>query len=115
MTPWGLVLSVAGLIGLLLAAPSVRAQKSRADTAKSYLERGGGWLKKGELERAISDFDVAIATDERLAAAWYNRGLARYRRGDRAGALGDYKPALQLCLRHDESLFKRVGCYIEVG
>ena len=49
MTPRGLVLSVAGLIGLLLAAPSVMAQTSRADSAKSYLERGNAWLKKGEL------------------------------------------------------------------
>src|SRR5215470_7674716 len=103
MTPRGIVLSVAGLIGFLLAAPSVTAQTSRADTAKSYLERGGGWLKKGELERAISDFDLAIATDQRLAAAWYNRGLARYRRGDRAGALGDYNQALQLAPRHVEA------------
>src|SRR5215813_7633094 len=95
MTPRGIVLSVAGLMGLLLAAPSVTAQTSRADTARSYLERGGSWLKKGELERAISDFDLAIATDGSLSAAWHNRGLARYRRGDRAGALRDYNRALQ--------------------
>jgi len=43
MTPRGLVSPVAGLIGLLLAAPSVTAQTSRADSAKSYLERGGAW------------------------------------------------------------------------
>src|SRR5262245_40492177 len=107
MTPRGLVLSVAGLIGLLLAGPSVTAQTSRADSAKSYLERGATWMKKGEIERAISDFDLAIATDRGLAAAWYNRGLARYRQGDRAGALRDYNQALQLAPRHVEILLSR--------
>src|SRR5215813_13465485 len=86
MSPCGLVLFFAGLIVLLLAGPSVTGQTSRADSAKSYLERGSGWLKKGEIERAISDFDLAIATDQRLAAAWYNRGLAHYRQGNQAGA-----------------------------
>src|SRR5215475_12370867 len=95
MTPRGIVLSIAGLMGLLLAAPSATAQTSRADTAKSYLERGSAWLKKGELERAISDFNLAIATDHQLAAAWYNRGVARSRQGDRDGALRDYNRALR--------------------
>src|SRR4029453_3853179 len=94
-------------MGLLLAAPSVPAQTSRADTAKSYLERGGSWLKKGELERAISDFDLPIATDRGLPPAWKHRGLARYRRGDRAGALRDYNQAAQLAPRHVETLLNR--------
>lgn len=51
-----------------------QAQTSRADTAASYLDRGKAWAAKGELERAIADFDLAIASDPSLAGAWYNRG-----------------------------------------
>ena len=96
MTPCGLVLSVAWLIGLLLTAPSVTAQTSRSDSAKSYLERGGAWLKKGEIERAISDFDLAIATDRGLAAAWYNRGITLMNAGRLNEALASFNSAIEL-------------------
>ena len=56
---------------------TTRAQNSRAATAASYLERGAAWVSKGELDRAIADFDLAIASDPTLALAFYNRGSAR--------------------------------------
>lgn len=63
---------------LVLAAPAVEAQtSSRELTASSYLDRGNGWLAKGEIERAIADYDLAIATDPRLAEAYYYRGSVR--------------------------------------
>jgi hypothetical protein len=31
-------------------------------------------MKKGEIERAIADYGLAIATDALSAAAYYNRG-----------------------------------------
>ena len=42
---------------------------SRSVTAISYIERGAAWLAKGELERAIGDFDLAIASDPGHAGA----------------------------------------------
>ena len=62
-----------------------QAQPSRTVSAASYLERGNQWLAKGELDRAIADYDLAIAFDARVAIAYYNRGLARQRKGDLAG------------------------------
>src|SRR5262245_42157294 len=70
--------AAACVLGWTLAVTNVSAQSSRADSAQSYMERGSTWLKKGEFERAISDFSLAIATDQLIAAAWYGRGFARY-------------------------------------
>ena len=44
-------------------------QSSRALSAASYLDRGNGWLKKGEFERAIADYSIAIVFDAGHAGA----------------------------------------------
>lgn len=69
---------------------SAQAPTSRMASAASYLERGNEWLAKGELDRTIADYDLAIAFDARVAVAYYNRGVARQRKGDLGGALSDY-------------------------
>src|SRR5262245_48213345 len=74
------------LFCLLCLTTFARAQTSRAASAASYLERGNEWLAKGELDRAIADYDLAIAFDGRGVVAYHNRGLARHRKGDLAGA-----------------------------
>src|SRR5262245_9114009 len=55
------------LFCLLCLAPLARAQTSRAASAASYLERGNAWLAKAEWDRAIADYDIAIAFDARAA------------------------------------------------
>ncbi|MCI0695008.1 tetratricopeptide repeat protein [candidate division KSB1 bacterium] len=54
----------------LLVFDDAVAQASRAVSAKSYVERGNSWLEKGEIERAIADYDLALAFDSRAAARW---------------------------------------------
>ncbi|MDQ3010635.1 MAG: tetratricopeptide repeat protein, partial [Acidobacteriota bacterium] len=75
---------------LLCLASVAAGQGSRTDSAKAYIERGNGWFKKGEVERAIGDYDLAIATDPHLATAYHNRGFARRRQGNPDGARSDY-------------------------
>ena len=45
-----------GVIVFVLAE-SAEAQGSRKATAASYVDRGNSWIAKGELDRAIADFD----------------------------------------------------------
>ena len=45
---------------LLLTVSTANAQSSRVASADSYLERGNAWYKKGELEKAMDDFNIAI-------------------------------------------------------
>src|SRR5262245_49462751 len=91
----GILRSLIILLCLVTAAANVQAQTSRASSAASYLERGNQWLAKGEWDRAIADYDLAIAFDAR-AAIYNNRGLAKQRKGDLAGALSDYNRAIEL-------------------
>ena len=80
----------------LLSPTTAEAQTSRTSTANSYLDRGNSWFLKGELERAIADFDLAIGTDPHLAAGYYNRAIARFRLEDFDGSLTDFNRAIQL-------------------
>jgi len=50
-----------------LSQAVVQAQNSRAATAASYLERGNEWMANGEWDRAIDDYDLAIAFDSHAA------------------------------------------------
>ncbi|HZU96103.1 MAG TPA: tetratricopeptide repeat protein, partial [Planctomycetota bacterium] len=52
--------------------------------------------EKGDLAGAIEDASRAISIDARLAMAWLNRGVARYRTGDARGALADFQKYLEI-------------------
>ena len=43
--------------------------------------RGFTWLKRGDAEKALADFDAALALNPKAAATIYGRGLARLRLG----------------------------------
>jgi tetratricopeptide (TPR) repeat protein len=87
--------------GLLLACLTVaQAQTSRAVSAVSYLERGAEWAARGDLDRAITDFNLALAFDPRLAAAYNHRGVARQAKGDMEEALADFNLAIEIDPRH---------------
>ncbi len=94
-------------VGLALSPATAEAQTSRTSTANSYLDRGNSWFLKGELERAIADFDLAIGTDPHLAAGYYNRAIARFRLEDFDGSLADFNRAIQLNPRGVEAYVGR--------
>src|SRR5262245_31042496 len=91
------------------------AQASRASSAASYVDRGNSWMAKGEIERAIADYDLAITFDSRSASAWHNRGVARYRRGDLAGALDDLNHAVEADPQDLQVLLSRGAINTELG
>jgi tetratricopeptide (TPR) repeat protein len=54
------------------------------------------WRIKGDLERAIVDFDAAIKLDPKLAVAYHDRGTAYGLRGDNDRAIADFTAAIKL-------------------
>jgi len=48
----------------MTAPANVKAKNSRASSATSYLERGGSWMAKGEIEHAIADIPVKFLRRE---------------------------------------------------
>jgi tetratricopeptide (TPR) repeat protein len=63
--------------------------------AVAYSYRGRAWLKIGEYDRAIADFDASIRLDPANAWTFNNRGSAWYFKGDRDRAIADFDKAIQ--------------------
>ena len=91
------------------------AQTRPADSAASYIKRGSWWFAQGDLDRAITDFDMAIAFDPNAAAAYYNRGCVRQAKGDGDRALADYHRAIEINPRHGAAYNNSCGIYFVLG
>jgi tetratricopeptide (TPR) repeat protein len=89
------------------SAVPAHAQGAREATAGSYLDRGQSWVRRGELERAIADFNLALEFYPGFAGAYQNRALVRLRKGDLEGALADLDRALNLDPRLVEAYLGR--------
>jgi tetratricopeptide (TPR) repeat protein len=62
---------------------------SNSDLALAYTNRGIAYSAKGQLDRAIQDYDQAIELDASDADFFYARSLARAKKGDKKGAAAD--------------------------
>src|SRR6266550_5482356 len=56
--------------------------KENSNDAEAYVSRGAEYAKKGDHERAITDYNYAIQLNPLYALAYYNRGLARESRDE---------------------------------
>ena len=52
--------------------------------------------EKGDLDKALADFNKAIELDSAYAQAYNNRGAAYLAKGDNNKAIADFKKALEL-------------------
>jgi len=64
--------------------------------AGAYGRRGVAYFRKGDLGRAIADYDQAIALDPKYSIAYHNRGYAYSHKGDLDRAIADYDKAIAL-------------------
>lgn len=64
--------------------------------ALPHVIRGIYLVEQGRYEDAIRSFDAALSRDDQLAEAYTQRGLARWRSGDQAGAITDMKRGAEL-------------------
>jgi len=68
----------------------------RKHRAAAYNNRGNAYRKNIEVDRAIADFDKAIALKPNYATAYNNRGTAYVWKDDREQAIADYRTALEI-------------------
>jgi tetratricopeptide (TPR) repeat protein len=66
------------------------------DLAIVHYNRGIAWRAKGELDRAIADYDQALRLDAKDEHAYVNRGAAWSDKGDLDRAIADYTEAIRL-------------------
>jgi tetratricopeptide (TPR) repeat protein len=64
--------------------------------AVAYYNRGNAYKAKGDLDRAIADYNKAIEIDLRYAHAYNNRGIIYKDRGDLDRAMADYNRAIDI-------------------
>ncbi|MDQ3009183.1 MAG: tetratricopeptide repeat protein, partial [Acidobacteriota bacterium] len=81
---------------IIVAATTGWAQSSRAASADSYRQRGDQWQAKGEFDRAIEDYGLALVFNANDFDAYNNRGIAWRLKGDDARALEDFDQTLRL-------------------
>jgi tetratricopeptide (TPR) repeat protein len=77
--------------------------------APAIMNRGSAYSAKGDLGRALQDYNQAIELDPGNAGAYVNRGLALARRGESESAMKDYAKAITLNPQQWEALFNRAA------
>ena len=76
---------------------------------KAVLDRGNLHAGRNELSKAIDDYTIALRIDNRLAEAYYNRGIARAKSGNKQTAIQDLSKAGELGLYDAYSVIKRLN------
>ncbi len=81
--------------------PPPQGSESARPTASSnspeaYVSSGNANADGGRYERAVEDYTTAIGRNSSLATAFFNRGLARYKLGQRDSAIADFSKAADL-------------------
>jgi tetratricopeptide (TPR) repeat protein len=73
----------------------------KADRIRALIARAGAFDRKDQVDRAISDYDVALRLDPALSDIFNARGELWRKKGDRPRALQDFGAALKLNPQHE--------------
>jgi tetratricopeptide (TPR) repeat protein len=75
------------------------------------VDRGSAWGSRGDLDRAIADYNQAIRLDPKDTKAYYNRSMAWEKKRSLQAALADFEMHLQLAPSDPDGLtaVKRVS------
>ncbi|HEY7243850.1 MAG TPA: tetratricopeptide repeat protein [Xanthobacteraceae bacterium] len=93
----------------------IKASRDKGESAaESLTYRGLAYRLKGEIERAIQDYSLAIKADSKLAIAFNNRAVAYDLKGEYDRALQDYEQAIKL-KPSPQTYFNRGNVYLAKG
>src|SRR6516162_1906708 len=77
------------------------------DLAVEHYNRGIARKAKGDLDRAIADYNQAIRLDPQDADPHYGRGVAWSEKGDLDRTIADYDEAIRLDPKHERAYYNR--------
>ena len=83
--------------------------------ALSHTKRGTAYLKKGQYDAAIGEYNKALEINPRSAVVYYNRSVAYTSKGQYDKAVTDCSSALQLNPRDANSYYSRGVSYWHLG
>ena len=78
----------------------------------AYNNRGNYFLKQKQTEKALADFNKAIAIQPNFQLPYINRGNIYFRKNENEKALADYAKALQFDPQNEEAYCNRGGIYV---
>jgi len=102
--------SIAGCTAVLR-----RSKETRSNRAKALYNRGIALRDKGDLDRALVDFNEAIQLNPKDANAFNNRGITHRDKGDLDRALSDFNEAIRLSPKHANAIYNRGNTYGQKG
>jgi tetratricopeptide (TPR) repeat protein len=79
------------------------------------MNRGNAYKAKGDLNRALRDYDEAITLNPKEAGAYVDRALVLTLKGGRNAAMKDYDEAIRLNPKQWEAYFNRAANLREEG
>jgi flagellar biosynthesis GTPase FlhF len=78
-----------------LGSESARPTSS-SNSPEAYVSSGNVNADGGRYEKAVEDYTTAIGRNSSLGTAFFNRGLARYKLGQKDSAIADFSKAADL-------------------
>jgi tetratricopeptide (TPR) repeat protein len=86
----------------------------KADRLKALIARGAVYERKGEVDRAIGDYDTVLRLDPTLADILNARGELYRKKGDRVHALSDFGTAVKFNPNHEAARANYKSLSLEV-
>ena len=77
--------------------------------------RGSAFLRQGNIDRALADFDRAIDAYPDYARAFHLRAIARSENGDDAGAMADLDRAIAIDPEYGAAYYSRANVHSKAG
>jgi len=91
------------------------AYGTTAAQAIAYNNRGNAYIAKGDLDRAIQDFDQSIKLNANYTKPLNNRGVALMRQGDYDGAIEAFDEAIRIKPSYANAYANRASVYLKKG
>jgi tetratricopeptide (TPR) repeat protein len=91
------------------------AGETATDRGLALYKRGFAYIAKGEIDRAIADYDEAIRLDPNSGAIFNERGIAYKARGDFDRAIADLTEGIRLAPGNADIYYNRGNTRIEKG
>ncbi|MEE4264913.1 MAG: tetratricopeptide repeat protein [Desulfobacteraceae bacterium] len=89
--------------------------KAESKDRLAWLARGSVYLKMGNSQNAISDFNQAIELDSNHPKAYHLRGLAREMAGEYDEALVDFGKAIDIEPEYGAAYYSRATLFTKMG
>ncbi len=83
--------------------------------AVAYNNRGNAYVRRGDFERAIQDYDQALKVDTNYAKAFNNRGVAYGKTGQHDLAIRDLDEAIRLDPNYANAFANRAESHLNKG